>query len=203
MLRYKGTRVFEGYVLGKLAVYSDIHVEKSAGLGEEKEFQRFLKARDETISALDKSYMETLSKLGEKEAQLFVTHKLMAEDLDFEDAIRGELANNVSAEYAVHNAGEMLASMFASMDDAYMKERANDVKEVAHRIIAFLKKEETGLNLKEPSIIICDDLPASELMKIDKKLILGIIFAKGGSNSHVSILTRMLEIPALCSLDDI
>ena len=203
MKSFKGTRVFEGYALGKLVVYSAVKVEKSLGLGPEKEFERFVKAREETISALDKSYMETLSKLGEEEAQLFVTHKLMAEDLDFEDMVQMELANNVTAEYAVHNAGIQLAEMFASMDDAYMKERANDVREVSQRIIAFLKKEENGLALKEPSIIICDDLPSSELMKLDKKLILGIIFVKGGSNSHVSILTRMLEIPALCSIDDL
>ena len=203
MASYKGIRVFEGYALGKLAVYSSIKVEKSAGLGEEKEFERFVKAREETIAALDKSYMETLSKLGEEEAQLFVTHKLMAEDLDFEDAIRGELASGVSAEYAVHNAGNILAEMFSSMDDAYMKERANDVREVAIRIISFLRKDTEGFKLNEPSIIICDDLPSSELMKLDKKMILGIIFVNGGSNSHVSILTRMMEIPAICSVENL
>ena len=201
MNSYKGTRVFEGYALGKLAVYSTIKVEKAAGLGQDAEFARFEKAREETIAALDKSYMETLSKLGEEEAALFATHKLMAEDLDFEDAIRAELANDVSAEYAVQSAGAQLAEMFASMDDAYMKERANDVREVAARIVSFLRKEEKGFTLSEPSIILCEDLPSSELMKLNKKMILGIVFAKGGTNSHVSILTRMLEIPAICGTD--
>lgn len=203
MKSYKGGRVFEGYALGKLVVYAALKVEKEAGLGPEKEFERFVKARQETVAALDKLYMATLAKMGEKEAQLFVTHKLMAEDLDFEDTVRMELENNVSAEYAVQAAGEQLAEIFASMDDAYMKERANDVREVAMRIVSFLKKADTSLSLKEPSIIICDDLPSSELMKLDKNMILGIVFAKGGSNSHVSILTRMLEIPALCSVEGI
>ena len=201
MKTYQGSRVFEGYALGKLAVYTTEKVEKSAGLGPEAEFQRFEKARAETVKALQTSYLEALAKLGEKEAMLFETHKLMAEDLDFEDAVRAELENNVTCEYAVQVAGEMLASMFASMDDAYMKERANDVREVAARIIAVLKNSGNGFVLKEPSIIICDDLPSSELMKIDRKLILGIVFVKGGTNSHVSILTRMLEIPSLCGIE--
>ena len=200
---YKATRVFEGYALGKLAVYSTVKVEKAVGLGEEEEFARFEKARALTIASLDKSYMETLAKLGEEEAALFATHKLMAEDLDFEDAIRAELAGGVSAEYAVHSAGNQLAEMFASMDDAYMKERANDVREVASRIVMALRQEENGFVLKEPSIILCEDLPSSELMKLDKKMILGIVFAKGGTNSHVSILTRMLEIPAICGIEDL
>ena len=201
MKAYKGNRVFEGYALGKLAVYSAIKVEKAVGLGKEKEFERFCRAREETVAALDTSYAEALEKLGEKEAALFETHKLMAEDLDFEDAVSAELENDVTAEFAVQSAGEQLAEIFASMDDAYMKERANDVREVANRIISFLKKDVKGFEIKEPSIIICDDLPSNELMKIERKLILGIIFVKGGTNSHVSILTRMLEIPSLCGID--
>ena len=203
MNSHKGTRVFEGYALGQLAVYSSVKVEKAAGLGQEAEFARFEKAREETIAALDRSYMETLSKLGEEEAALFATHKLMAEDLDFEDAVRAELAADVSAEYAVQTAGAQLAEMFASMDDAYMKERANDVREVASRIISTLRKEDKGFTLAEPSIILCEDLPSSELMKFNKKMILGIIFAKGGTNSHVSILTRMLEIPSICQIESL
>ncbi|MBP5404749.1 MAG: phosphoenolpyruvate--protein phosphotransferase [Clostridia bacterium] len=201
MKAYKGNRVFEGYALGRLAVYSAIKVEKAVGLGKEKEFERFCHAREETVQALDVSYAEALEKLGEKEAALFETHKLMAEDLDFEDAVNAELDGDVTAEFAVQSAGEQLAEIFASMDDAYMKERANDVREVASRIISFLKKDVKGFVLEEPSIIVCDDLPSNELMKIDRDLILGIVFVKGGTNSHVSILTRMLEIPSLCGVD--
>lgn len=201
MRSYKGNRVFEGYALGKLAVYSAIKVEKTVGLGKEKEFERFCQAREETVQALDVSYAEALAKLGEKEAALFETHKLMAEDLDFEDAVNAELDGDVTAEFAVQSAGEQLAEIFASMDDAYMKERANDVREVASRIISFLKKDVKGFVLEEPSIIVCDDLPSNELMKIERERILGIVFVKGGTNSHVSILTRMLEIPSLCGVD--
>lgn len=203
MKTYQGSRVFEGYALGKLKVYLTEKVEKSAGLGKEKEFERFVKAREATVKALNASYMDALMKLGEKEAMLFETHKLMAEDLDFEDAVKMELENNVTSEYAVQAAGEQLADMFASMNDPYMKERANDVREVSARIISALKNVGKGFSLTEPSIIICDDLPSSELMKIDRKLILGIVFVKGGANSHVSILTRMLEIPSLCGIENL
>jgi len=201
MKSYKGIRVFEGYALGKLKVYQAVQVERGVGLGVQKEFERFVEARTLTVKALDNSYLETLAKLGENEAQLFATHKLMAEDLDFEDLVRAKLEEGVDAEYAVLEAGGELAMMFESMDDAYMKERANDVKEVANRIIRVLRKDTGSFELLEPSIIICDDLPSSELMKIDRKLILGIIFVKGGTNSHVSILTRMLEIPAICGIE--
>jgi len=83
---YQGNRIFEGYALAKIVVYKKKEeVKKTSGQGLEKEFARFEKARSETIEALDKSYNDTLIKLGKEEAQLFETHKLMAEDLDLEE----------------------------------------------------------------------------------------------------------------------
>ena len=200
---YSSKRIFDGYALGKLVVYQDIKTEtKNEFLGEEKETERFIEARAKTIITFEKLYQDTLIRLGEEEAQLFLTHKLMAEDLDFEDLVKEGISNTLTAESAVKEASKQLSSMFETMDDAYMKERARDVLEVGNKIIDVLTKKEDLTLLKEPSIIICDDLPSSELMKFDKNLLIGLILVKGSINSHVSILTRMLEIPSICAIDD-
>ena len=203
MKEYSSKRIFDGYALGKLVVYQDIKTEtKNEFLGEEKETERFIEARAKTIITFEKLYQDTLIRLGEEEAQLFLTHKLMAEDLDFEDLVKEGISNALTAESAVKEASKQLSSMFETMDDAYMKERARDVLEVGNKIIDVLTKKEDLTLLKEPSIIICDDLPSSELMKFDKNLLIGLILVKGSINSHVSILTRMLEIPSICAIDD-
>ena len=203
MKEYSSKRIFDGYALGKLVVYQDIKTEtKNEFLGEEKETERFIEARAKTIITFEKLYQDTLIRLGEEEAQLFLTHKLMAEDLDFEDLVKEGISNTLTAESAVKEASKQLSSMFETMDDAYMKERARDVLEVGNKIIDVLTKKEDLTLLKEPSIIICDDLPSSELMKFDKNLLIGLILVKGSINSHVSILTRMLEIPSICAIDD-
>lgn len=203
MKEYSSKRIFDGYALGKLVVYQDIKTEtKNEFLGEEKETERFIEARAKTIITFEKLYQDTLIRLGEEEAQLFLTHKLMAEDLDFEDLVKEGISNKLTAESAVKEASKQLSGMFETMDDAYMKERARDVLEVGNKIIDVLTKKEDLTLLKEPSIIICDDLPSSELMKFDKNLLIGLILVKGSINSHVSILTRMLEIPSICAIDD-
>lgn len=203
MKEYSSKRIFDGYALGKLVVYQDIKTEtKNEFLGEEKETERFIEARAKTIVTFEKLYQDTLIRLGEEEAQLFLTHKLMAEDLDFEDLVKEGISKSLTAESAVKEASKQLSSMFETMDDAYMKERARDVLEVGNKIIDVLTKKEDLTLLKEPSIIICDDLPSSELMKFDKNLLIGLILVKGSINSHVSILTRMLEIPSICAIDD-
>lgn len=203
MKEYSSKRIFDGYALGKLVVYQDIKTEvKNEFLGEEKEFARFVEARSKAILSFEKLYQDTLIRLGEEEAQLFLTHKLMAEDLDFEDMVKEGIASSLTAEQAIKEASKQLSSMFEAMDDSYMKERARDVIEVGNKIIDVLTKKEDLTLLKEPSIVICDDLPSSELMKFDKNLLIGLVLVKGSINSHVSILTRMLEIPSICAIDD-
>ncbi len=204
MKEYNSKRIFDGYSLGKLVVYQNKKSEvKTEYLGKEIEENRFFEARQKAIESLEKLYQDTLIKLGKDEAQLFLTHKLMAEDLDFEDLVKEGIASNLNAEKATEEASKQLSSMFSSMDDEYMKERARDVIEVGNKIIDILSKKEDLTILKEPSIVICDDLPSSELMKFDKNLLIGLVLVKGSINSHVSILTRMLEIPSICSIDNL
>ncbi len=204
MKEYNSKRIFDGYSLGKLVVYQNKKSEaKEEFLGKEVEENRFFEAREKAIESLEKLYQDTLIKLGKDEAQLFLTHKLMAEDLDFEDLVKEGISKNLNAEKATEEASKQLSSMFSSMDDAYMKERARDVIEVGNKIIDILTKKEDLTILKEPSIVICDDLPSSELMKFDKNLLIGLVLVKGSINSHVSILTRMLEIPSICSIDNL
>ena len=203
MKTYTSKRIFDGYAIGKLVVYQEENKgTNNEFLGPEKEFARFKEAREEACVLFDKLYSDTLLRLGEEEAQLFLTHKLMAEDLDFEDLVR-EGVSSLCAEEAVKQASEQLSMMFSQMDDSYMKERARDVIEVGNRIVNILLQKESDNFLKEPSIVICNDLPASELMKLDKNLLIGLVLVKGSINSHVSILTRMLEIPAICALDNL
>ena len=204
MKEYNSKRIFDGYSLGKLVVYQNKKSEvKTEYLGKEIEENRFFGARQKAIESLEKLYQDTLIKLGKDEAQLFLTHKLMAEDLDFEDLVKEGIASNLNAEKATEEASKQLSSMFSSMDDEYMKERARDVIEVGNKIIDILSKKEDLTILKETSIVICDDLPSSELMKFDKNLLIGLVLVKGSINSHVSILTRMLEIPSICSIDNL
>lgn len=198
----KGQRIYEGYSLGKIKVYQkETPKINTLSLGKEKEWNRFINARKQAIDSLDALYEKTLVSLGEKEAQIFLSHKMMMEDEDFEALVKEHLANGYTCELACLKSGEILANNFKSMTDLYMRARANDAIEIAQNIVSHLSNTEPVI-LTQPSIVVCDDMEASELMKLDKKLILGLVLLKGSLNSHVSILTRMLEIPSIANVDN-
>ena len=86
-------------------------------------------------------YEKAGAELGEAEAEIFSVHQLMAEAEDFADLIAAAIAGGAEASEAVRQAGEQCAAMFSSMDDAYMRARAGDVKDVAARIRRILRGE--------------------------------------------------------------
>lgn len=201
MNKYYGKRVFEGYAIGKIIVYRKKEIIKGTFSSPQKEYERFEKARKDTSIFLDKLYLESLTTLGKETSQIFLTHKLMLEDFDFEDLVKKNILNNQVAEEAIENACNVLSNTFKLMTDEYMKLRAVDIIEVGEKVINFLQKNNDESFLIEPSIIVCEDLSSQELMKLDKKLIMGLVLSKGSTNSHISILTRMLEIPCIVSVE--
>ncbi len=168
------------------------------------EWDRFKEAQQKCIDQLGELAEKARDEAGDEAAMLFETHQMMAEDLDFEEAIQAlitEEANN--AEAAVSDAAEQFAEMFASMDDSYMQARAADVKDVSGRILNILfGVVQGGIDSDVPVILAADDLAPSETIQLDKTKILAFVTEGGSGSSHTAILARTMGIPAIAGLGD-
>ena len=130
---------------------------------------------------------------------LFETHQMMAEDLDYEEAIEQRITEEkMNAEAAIADTAEQFAAMFEAMDDSYMQARAADVKDVSRRLLDILSGAVAGgIASDVPVILAADDLAPSETVQLDKSKILGFITAGGSGSSHTAILARTMGIPAI------
>ena len=109
---------------------------------------------------------------------------------------------SVNAEYAVARTAENLEQKFQACEDAYMRERAADIKDIARRLLAILQdREEERVQEKEPAILLADDLAPSQTVQLDKSRVLAFVTARGSLNSHTAILARTMGIPALVGTD--
>ncbi|MCQ3914749.1 MAG: phosphoenolpyruvate--protein phosphotransferase [Mycoplasmoidaceae bacterium] len=204
MTKYSGKTIFEGFANGVIKVLiNSQEVVKRTFTTTEQEFVRFLSARDKEIAKLDALYTETKAKLGEDKAKLFATHKIMAQDLDFEDSIKGFINNQKTAEEAVDLASKQFAGMLSQLDDPYMKARSADVLEIGKGVIDILSGKENDYRLTEPTILVCEDLESSTIMQFDKTLLKGLVLTKGNPTAHVSIFARSSEIPSICMTKDL
>ena len=141
MFIIKGKSVYGGVAIGKISVYNKkSHTIKRYHIDDiSSEITRFNKALQEGISDLDRLYEEAKKQVGEANAAIFGIHKMMIEDVDYNDSIKNIIKNeSVNAEYAIGVTCENFSEMFSSMDDAYMRERAADVKDVSDRLLNIL-----------------------------------------------------------------
>ena len=99
---------------------------------------------------------------------------MMAEDLDYEEAISDHINNEkMNAEAAISDTAVQFAAMFESMDDSYMQARAADVRDVSDRILGILSGAvQGGIASDVPVLLAADDLAPSETVQLDKSKIL-------------------------------
>ncbi|MET3290619.1 UNVERIFIED_CONTAM: phosphotransferase system enzyme I (PtsI) [Brevibacillus sp. OAP136] len=147
---------------------------------------------------------DVMKKKGENEnAQIFDAHLMMLDDPEFvgqvEELIETE---SVNAEYALQTVASRVISMFESMENGYMKERAADIRDIQKRLKWILQGEQlvSPTECQEEIILVCNDLTPSETAQLDRTLILGIVTEAGGKTSHTAILARSYEIPAVVGL---
>ncbi|MCD7803269.1 MAG: phosphoenolpyruvate--protein phosphotransferase, partial [Clostridiales bacterium] len=170
----------------------------------ENEKSRLAQAQEKSMAQLEALAEQCRAEAGDESAVLFETHAMFVEDEDYVDSILSALEEErCNVEYAVGQAGEQFAAMFAAMDDEYMRARAADIRDVTRRILNNLMGVvEGGIDSEEPVILAADDLAPSETLQLDKSKILGFITQGGSGNSHTAILARTMGIPAICGLGD-
>ena len=163
------------------------------------EWARFKSAQTRASLQLAGLARRALRQGGQEAADLFETHQLLAEDLDFEDAVQRSIRlDGLTAEAAVNKSAEQFARMFREMDDAYMQARGDDILDVGRRILRILSGRAEGrLELEWPVILVSDELAPSETIQLDKSKILAFVTEGGSANSHTAILARTMGIPAV------
>lgn len=202
---FEGKSVFSGIAIGKISIFqkADTSVKRFHVEDVEAEVKRVDEAKATALAQLQKLYDKAVQEVGESGAAIFEVHQMMMEDGDYLDSISNIIrTEGVNAEYAVATTGDNFASMFASMDDDYMRARAADVKDISDRLVRVLSGHGDGdMEASEPSIIVAEDLAPSETVQMDKSKVLAFVTRKGSSNSHTAILARTMNIPALINIE--
>lgn len=201
MITISGKAVCGGISRGSVFVFSrkESTIKRSHIESSEAEIARFEKAREKAIEELSMLYDKALNEVGEANAMIFQIHQMMLEDLDYIESIKNIITDQMlNAETAVGQTCDNFVQMFRAMDDAYMRERSADVKDVSERLIKILSgTDKGGIISDKPVIIVSDDLAPSETVQFDKDKLLAFVTEGGSTSSHASILARMMNIPAI------
>lgn len=112
----------------------------------------------------------------------------------------------ISASWAVDRVFEEYGAMFEKMEDEYLRARSADCADIRNRILESIqeggaRKIRKSSEGDENIILVAKELLPSDMLSLDKSLISGIITEKGSRTSHISILARNMNIPAIIGAD--
>ncbi len=202
----QGRGVSPGIVMGTIWVYQDAKQPVCCRSidNPRAEIARYEQARQQAALQLKNLYEKAVDTVGSEEAAIFDVHQMMLEDENYNETIRELIYDKcVNAEYAVAQTGAYFAEVFAGMEDAYIRERATDIRDVSDRIVKILSGiEEDGYAKNDtPVIVVAEDLTPSQTIQLDRNKVLGFVTQKGSALSHTAILAKTMGVPAIVGVE--
>ncbi|WP_022663674.1 phosphoenolpyruvate--protein phosphotransferase [Desulfospira joergensenii] len=175
----------------KSLLYDDSFFEK------ELTCQDFSRALDRTLQELTDLQKEFARKLPESASLIFTAHFMILKDKNFTGKMKDLIDLGRSPFQAVREIAGKYISIFSASSHAHMKEKAQDVEDLAVRILKNLTTGEGDDDCGKDSIVIARQIYPSDILKLVSGGARGIILTGGGVTSHVTILSRSLKIPLI------
>lgn len=199
-----GKGISEGIGLGKAVILkeNELKIEKQKIEDISAEKQQIYDAVKEVESEIEK----LIQNIDGTEKEIMQAYLMILQDPSLiQETIKIIEQDKCNSAYAVENGLNQIIKTFEEMDDPYMAARSRDIEDMKKRILAkLLKIEEIDLSkLPENTILVAKELSTSDTAKMNLKNISGIITEIGGVNSHMAIIARTNEIPAVVGIKHI
>ena len=197
----KGKGVSEGIGLGKAVILKneEIKPEKIQIEDVELEKENFYHAVHKVESEIE----ELINKLSGTEKDIMQAYLMILQDPTLvQETVEIIEKEKCNAAYATEVGFNTIIQMFEEMDDPYMAARSADIADMKKKVLyKILNKEEINLSqLPLNTILVTNELTTSDTAKLNLKSIAGIITEVGGINSHMAIMARTHEIPAVVGI---
>jgi len=197
-----------GVAIGKaVAIYPTTDLEKIPDRSvtdmdaEIQAFNTALSAVKQDIATLSKRLQDVLPAA---ERALFDAYLLMLDSHSLRGVTATRIMEGLWAPAALRRTVDEQIQAFAEMDDPYMRERGEDLRELARRILHYLlQNAKRDLHYPPRTILVGDEITAAQLAEVPRQNLVGVVSASGSRTSHVAILSRALGIPAVMGAVDL
>ncbi len=169
--------------------------------GEIEVFHEAIAMAQADIRQLQARLSQTLSN---EDQALFDAYLQMLGSSSMIDQVVNRIKQGSWASGALRDTISDHVNLFESMDDPYMRERADDLKDLGRRILMCLQKgRHKPPPYPERTILVGEEITATMLAEAPIDRLVGVVSAKGSSSSHVAILARAMGVPAVVGAQDL
>lgn len=170
----------------------------------ETEVGRFLQA----LTAVREDIQHLRLSVGEKivEAQaLFDAYLMLLSGEGIENDTIAQIRQGNWAPGALRTVIDEHARVFAAMDDPYLRERGEDIRDLGARILLRLRSpgDDKLRDYPDQTVLVGNEITASQLIEVPPERLVAVVSGRGSGTSHVAILARALGVPAVMGLSDV
>ncbi len=138
-----------------------------------------------------------------QDKDIFLFQRVMLDDQGLLREIEQAITNGMGSAEAVEKAADIYSRRMRSIDNEYLRERASDIQDACQRVVNILDgRPRDILKLEQPAIVVADEIYPSDLVAVEKGLLLGIVTAKGSAQGHAAIISRTMGIPAIVQVGE-
>lgn len=159
----------------------------------------FLRSVDATEKQLERLQVQMEERLADVASLIFSAHILMVKDSKFTGAMLEKIDAGETPVAAIAAVVNQYSELFARSKNPMLREKVQDVKDLGRRLLRNLvggPEEEADYGGR---ILVAGELLPSEVLRISAQKAAGLILVGGGTNSHVAILARSLQLPLVVS----
>ena len=208
IVRFQGSAGATGVAIGEAVVIAPPADLKGVPDRDNKDIDKELKLLDHALESVRNDLKETSAKLADRlpveEQALFDVYLRMLDDQALGQEIRDRIIEGHWAQGALRQVIDEHVSNFEIMEDAYLRERASDVRDLGRRVLSYLQQGEHSIvEYPESTILISEELSPVMLGEVPHDRLAGLVSVQGSSNSHAAILARALGIPTVMGAVDL
>ncbi|MBI1850138.1 MAG: phosphoenolpyruvate--protein phosphotransferase [Planctomycetes bacterium] len=203
--------IAKGKAIVRLRGLEQLTAAKIADDEVEAEVKRFHDALRDSREQLEELKRELLAKgdVPERDVKILDVHIVCLGDpvfvQDVEKAVRGEKLN---LEGSLSRVITNFARIVELVENAYIKERLSDIREVAVRILKNVRRNGTAPGAADELppdgyILVTEELHVADVLGSERALLRGVVTEKGGRTSHAAIMARSLGIPMVINVSEV
>ena len=197
-----GIGIGRAVVVGPSAMFQSVEERRIDDL--QAEIRSFDLACQEVRADLQRLKQSVCEQLEASELGLFDVYMSMLEDDAFVGKVYRGIEQGSWAGSSLRRVVETTVDAFNAMEDEYFRAKASDILDLGVRLLKHLLDMNTDMvPSNEPVILIGDDVSATTLLEWPRHTLAGVISLKGTSNSHMAIIARAIELPAVVGIMDL
>ena len=204
---FRGTAVSNGWAMGPVHVSTPAALARLLGRPEPGaapvEFPPAVRPLGDAVRIVEESLRGLASeldkKLPEAASMILEADMMMLHDESFAGRIAKAVEGGATLPAAVARVASDYIAIFEDSDNDYMREKARDVEDLAIRLLDAVVSENPGAPeaSRASSIVVAEKMLPSDVLRVARDRVAGIVLCAGGATAHVTLLVRSLRIPMI------